>query len=86
MKNSPQTTNTVVELFNMENKDEIDDAIGKFSFSNGTPFHVAHSNLYNKVEKARSSHAPIGKMKVRASILDKNYSEMNILMVERKVA
>ncbi|KAH9292010.1 hypothetical protein KI387_042802, partial [Taxus chinensis] len=88
MTGSSDAANTVAELFNVQNKDDADDAIGKLFFACGIPFHVARSPYYKdvvaKITRAGPSYVPPGETKLRTTILDKNYSKINILMEKMK--
>lgn len=79
-------SNPLVELLNVQVKDEANDAIGKF-FANGIPFHVTRSPYYKeaiaKVIRAGPSYVPPGETKLRTTILD-NYSKINILTERMK--
>lgn len=73
---------SLADLFNVQVKDEADDAIGKLFLANDIPFHVAHSPYYKdvvaKIIRAGASYAPLGETKLRTTILDQNYSKINI--------
>lgn len=78
----------LVDLFNVQAKDEVDDAISKFFFANGIPFHVACS-LYckeamGKIIRVGPSYVPLREIRLRATILDQKYSKINILMEKMK--
>jgi hypothetical protein len=85
---SQTQSNPISNLFNMQLKDDIDDAIGKFFFANGIPFHVARSPYYKEmismVARRGPSYVPPGETKLRTTILDKNYSKINLLMEKMK--
>ncbi|KAH9291987.1 hypothetical protein KI387_042831, partial [Taxus chinensis] len=81
--------NSVVDMFDSKAREEADDAIGKFFYAAGIPFNVARSPYYKeamaKVAKAGTSYVPPGDTKLRTTILDRNYSKVNLLMEEMKV-
>ncbi|KAH9312316.1 hypothetical protein KI387_027351 [Taxus chinensis] len=81
--------NAVVEMFDSKAREEADDAIGKFFYVVGIPFNAARSPYYKeamaKVAKTGTSYVPPGDTKLRTTILDRNYSKVNLLMEEMKV-
>ena len=81
--------NSVIDMFDSKAREEADDAIGKFFYAVGIPFNVARSPYYKeamaKVAKAGTSYVPPGDTKLRTTILDRNYSKVNVLMEEMKV-
>ncbi|KAH9325006.1 hypothetical protein KI387_005184, partial [Taxus chinensis] len=73
-------SNPLVDMYDTKAREEADDAIGKFFFATGIPFHVARSPYFKeavaKIAKAGVSYVPPGDTKLRTTILDKNYSKL----------
>jgi hypothetical protein len=71
---------TIAGMYSKLNRDDTDDAIGKFLFSNGIPFHVSHSPYYKEMVKAIAttgpSYVPPGEHKLRTVILDRQVSNI----------
>ena len=55
--------------------DDIDDAVGRFLFSNGIPFHFSHSPYYKEMVQALvrvgPSYVPPGETKLRTVVLER---------------
>jgi hypothetical protein len=49
---------TIAGMYSKLNCDDTDDAIGKFLFSNGIPFHVSRSPYYKDMVKAIATIEP----------------------------
>ena len=66
----------------------MDDAIGKFLFANGIPFHVALSPYYKETIKAITkmgpSYVPPDEHKRRTTILERRVSKINVQKEEMR--
>ena len=75
-------TGTVSGMYNILDRDDTDDAIGKFIFANGIPFHVVRSPYYKEmvqaIAKIGPSYVPPGEHKLRTTILDRQVSKINV--------
>ena len=73
---------TIAGMYSKLNRDDTDDAIGKFLFANGIPFHVSRSPYYKEMVKAiataGSSYVPPGEHKLRTVILDRQVSNITM--------
>jgi hypothetical protein len=73
---------TIAGMYSKLNRDDTDDAIGKFMFANGIPFHVSRSPYYKEMVKAIAAaghtYVPPGEHKLRTVILERQVSNINV--------
>ena len=73
---------TVSGMYNVLDRDDTDDAIGKFLFANRIPFHVVRSPYYKEMVQAIArigpSSVPPGEHKLITTILDRQVSKINV--------
>ena len=69
-------------MYNALDRDDTDDAIGKFLFANGIPFHVVCSPYYKEMvrslAKVGPSYVPPSEHKLRTTILRRQVSKINV--------
>jgi hypothetical protein len=69
-------------MYNILDRDDTDDAIGKFLSANGIPFHVVRFPYYKEmvqaIAKIGPSYVPPGEHKLRTTILDRQVSKINV--------
>ncbi|KAH9331356.1 hypothetical protein KI387_003464, partial [Taxus chinensis] len=79
--------NRIVDMFELKATEETVYAIENFFYAAGIPFHSTRSSYYEaiaKEAKVGTSYAPPRDAKLRTTILDINYSKVNLLMEEMK--
>ena len=73
---------TITGMYGKLSRDDTDDAIGKFLFANGIPFHVTQSPYYKEmvcaIASSRPSYVPPSEHKVRTVILERQVSNINV--------
>ena len=73
---------TISGMYGRLNRDDTDDAIGKFLFANGIPFHVSRSPYYKEMVQAIAasgpSYVPPGEHKLRTVVLDRQVSNITM--------
>ena len=74
----------VTKMFNVQRKNEAEDAIAEFFFANGISFNATRSPQYKemmvKICAASPSFQPPGYNKIRTTLLDRGVSKMQGLM------
>lgn len=68
-------------MYNVIDQDDIDDAIGRFLFANGIPFHVLtpyYKELVQSIAKVGPSYVPADEHKLRTTILEGQVSKFNV--------
>jgi hypothetical protein len=60
-------------MYGKMNHDDTNDAIGKFIFANGIPFHVSHSPYYKEmvcaIVASGPSYVPLGEHKLKTFLI-----------------
>ena len=73
---------TIIGMYSKLNRDDTDDAIGRFLFANGIPFHVSRSPYYKEMVHAIATAGPSyvlpGETKLRTSILEREVSKITM--------
>ena len=73
---------TITKMYGKLNREDTNDAIGKFLFANGIPFHVTRSPYYKEmvrfIASSRPSYVPLGEHKVRRVILERQVANINV--------
>ena len=73
---------TITGMYGKLSRDDTDDAIGKFLFSNGIPFHVTRSPYYKEmvysIASSRHSYLPPDDHNVRTVILERQVSNITM--------
>ena len=78
----------MADLFNIQAKERVEESIGRFLVAHDIPYHVSRSSFYKQMCKdiyaADPSFVPRGETKLHTTILDKEYSKVNILMEDMR--
>ena len=73
---------TITEMYGKLTREDADDAIGRFIFANGIPFHVARSPYYKEMARAlvatSPSYVPLGEHNLRMEVLGRQVSKINV--------
>ena len=73
---------TIAGMYSKLNRDDTNDAIGRFLFSNGITFHVSHSPYYKEMVHAIAtsgpSYVPLDETKLRTTILEREVSKITM--------
>ena len=79
---------TITGMYGKLSRDDTDDAIGKFLFADGIPFHVTRSPYYKEMVRAIASsgpsYVPPGEHKVRTVILERQVSNISMQKEQMK--
>ena len=79
---SPTIGPTITGMYGKLDRDDIDDAVGRFLFANGIPFHVSRSPYYKEMVhalvRAGPSYAPPGETKLRTVVLEREVSKITM--------
>eukprot|EP00253_Pinus_taeda_P027883 PITA_27883 len=81
-------SDSIQKMYNVLNRDKVDDAIADFFMANGNSFIATRSPYYKemvrKIIAAGTRYAPLGYNKMRTSLLDRGVTRMHGLMEDLK--
>ena len=79
---------TLGGMYDVQKRDDTDDAIGRFIFANGILFHVARSPYYiemvQSIAAIGTSYVPPGEHKLRTTVLERQVSKINVQKEESR--
>ena len=79
---------TLGGMYDVQKRDDTNDAIGKFLFYNRIPFHVARSAYYKEMVQSiaaiGTSYVPPGEHKLRTTVLERKVSKINVQKEESR--
>ncbi|XP_059076562.1 uncharacterized protein LOC131039617 [Cryptomeria japonica] len=79
---------SVEALFNVKGREALESSVGRFFFANAIPFNVARSSYFKEMFMDIANFGPTATPprdhKLRTTILDKEYSKINVLMEDMK--